>query len=408
MNLMKHAAWERTQRAVAEVNVEKRLFGTLGTFGSTVLACFAVLASSFAEAQPAASASGPPIFIGQVLPLTGPLAQVGKDIQAATKAHFDWLNQRGGIAGRRLELITVDDANDAKNHTAAATTLVKEKNVVALLNCFGTVGCLAGAGVAKSGNTPLVGPIAGAPSLRGPDMERVFTVRPGAELEVGHLVDYINRIGLTRVALFVQDDGFGRGYLPPALAALKARNLNPVSQIIFAPATPDYANLAMQLTNAKVDAVVMLANVSHSANLIKAVRASSGNPYFLNLAGQANGGFVKALQGQSALAAFAAFTPNPWSEKVAVSKEYREAWKTATTEENYSFLTLEAYLNAKLLTTALARTGRSVSRDNLAQALAAMRNTDLGGFSVGYPAGRSDASNFVDLAVMNKSGRFVQ
>lgn len=364
------------------------------------------MGSALSGAQSAPS--GPPIVIGQVLPLSGPLAQVGKDIQLATRAHFEWVNQRGGISGRRLELITVDSANDAKNHVAAANTLVKEKNVVALLNCFGSVGCIAEASVAKSSNTPLVGPIAGAPALRAADVGRVFTVRPGAELEVGHLVDYITRIGLTRVAIFVQDDGFGRGYLGPALAAFKARKLDPVAQIIFAPATPDYVDLAAQLANAKVDAVVMLANVSHSANLIKAVRSRNANPYFLNLAGQANGAFVKALQGQSALAAFAAFTPNPWSQSVALSKEYREAWKAAAADENYSFLTLEAYLNAKLLTTALARSKGSVSRDSLAQTLSAMRNTDLGGITVGYPSGRSDASNFVDLAVMNKSGRFVQ
>ncbi len=402
-NLVKSAAVGQTRQARLTARNNTKLFG------AALAACFALLSSGFTAAQTGQPLpTGGAILIGQVLPLTGPLAQVGKDVQAATQAHFDWLNQRGGIAGRRLELITLDDANDATTHAAAANTLVREKNVLALLNCFGTVGCLAGASVAKSSNTPLVGPIAGAPSLRGPDASRVFTLRPGAELEVGHLIDYVNRIGLTRVALIVQDDGFGRGYLAPALAAFKARNVNPVSQIVFAPAAPDYANLALQLGTAKVDAVVMLANVSHSANLIKAVRASSANPYFLNLAGQANGGFIKALQGQAALAAFAAFTPNPWSEKVAVSREYREAWKATTTGENYSFLTLEAYLNAKLLTTALARAGRTVSRDNLALALTTLRNTDLGGFSVGYPAGRSDASSFIDLAVMNKAGRFVQ
>ncbi len=371
-------------------------------------------ANGWAQTPPSSSSSTssqPPIVIGQVLPLTGPLAAVGRDIEQATRAHFEWANSRGGVAGRRLELVTLDDGNDPKLHAAAVATLVNERNVTALLSCFGTVGCMAGANAAKVSSTPLVGPIAGASALRASDVGRVFPVRPSATLEVARLVEFSERIGLKRVALFVQDDGFGRGYLNAAEEAFKARNLSPVAKIVFSPAAPDYAALASQMVAAKVEAVVMLANVGHSAAMIKAMRATGGtggSPYFLNLAGQANGAFVKALSGQSALAAFAAFTPNPWSERVALAKEYREAWQKTVKDENFSFLSLEAYVNAKLLTTALGRSTRPLTRESLAQAIGAMRDTDLGGFSVGFPAGQRDASTFVDLAVMVKSGRFVQ
>jgi branched-chain amino acid transport system substrate-binding protein len=243
--------------------------------------------------------------------------------------------------------------------------------------------------------------------LRAPEVNRVFALRPGAQREVAHLVEYALRIGLKRVALYIQDDGFGRGYLGPAQAAFKAAGIVPAIEIVFAPATPDYAADAARIIATDVEAVLMLANVTHSTGFIRAMRSKSANPYILNLAGQANAGFVKALQGESALAAFAAFTPNPWSERVVVSREYRDAIKAFSKEENYSFLSLEAYLNAKMLTTALKNT-RSATPEQISGALTAMRDVDLGGFSVGYGAGRRDASNFIDLAVMTKSGRFTQ
>jgi branched-chain amino acid transport system substrate-binding protein len=380
-----------------EYGAEKRVSSGGGIAATVGAALFGVAATvSIADT----------IVIGQVLPLTGPLANVGKDIERSTRAHFDLINQRGGVNGRKLELFTEDDGNDAKVHAVAVTSLLK-RGVVAFVNCFGTVGCMAEANALKATQVPLIGPIAGAPALRAADVTRVFALRPAAQREIAHLVEYANRIGLKRVAVYVQDDGFGRGYFAPAQAAFKAANVVAVVEVVFAPATPDYASDAARIVTADAEAVLMLANVTHSVGLIRAIRAKSANPYILNLAGQANAGFVKALQGESALAAFAAFTPNPWSERAAISKEYRDAIKAFSNEENYSFLSLEAYINAKMLTTALKST-RASSSEQISGALSAMRDVDLGGFSAGYGAGRRDASSFVDLAVMTKTGRFAQ
>jgi branched-chain amino acid transport system substrate-binding protein len=377
---------------------------------STLLAAIMMAAINLCAAPASAALDAvAPIVIGQVLPLTGPLAGVGRDIEQATRAHFDYVNARGGISGHRLELITLDDGNDPKAHAVAASKLIKEKNVVALLNCFGSIGCVAGAAAAKANQTPLVGPLAGAAYLRSEEAGRVFTVRPEARLEVGYLIDFAHRSGLKRVALYVQDDGFGRGYLGAARDALKARNISNAVEVIFAPTTSDYETHAKAVMADGVDAVVMLANVTHSVELIKAVKARSGNPYFFNLAGQANGAFVKALHGQNALAAFAAFTPSPWSERVPAAIEYRDAWQKTANDKNYSFLSFEAYLNAKMLTVALERMGKgSITRTKLADSVAALRDADLGGMAVSYAAGPPDASSFMDLAVMTKTGRFVQ
>jgi branched-chain amino acid transport system substrate-binding protein len=375
------------------------------TLAATLLAAINL---SIAPTHAAADAPAP-IVIGQVLPLSGPLAAVGRDIEQATRAHFDYVNARGGIGGHRLQLITVDDGNDPKAHAAAASKLIREKNVVALLNCFGSTGCIAGAAAAKADQTPLVGPLAGAAYLRSGEAGRVFTMRPEARLEVGYLVDFAHKSGLNRVALYVQDDGFGRGYLTAAREALQARNIGNAVEVIFAPSSKDYEAQAKAVMAEGVDAVVMLANVTHSAELIKAIKAQSGNPYFLNLAGQANGAFVKALQGQNALAAFAAFTPSPWSERAPAAIEYRDAWQKTANDKNYSFLSFEAYLNAKMLTVALERVGKgNVTRTKLADSVAALRDANLGGLAVSYAGGRRDASSFMDLAVMTKTGRFVQ
>jgi branched-chain amino acid transport system substrate-binding protein len=123
------------------------IYGTNNNFfGSKLIGI--LLVTLLAAATAAASAQN--IAIGQVLPLSGPLANVGKDIERATRAHFDVINQRGGINGRKLELFSVDDGNDANKHTAAVATLLQERGVVAFVNCFGTVGCMAEANALKA------------------------------------------------------------------------------------------------------------------------------------------------------------------------------------------------------------------------------------------------------------------
>src|SRR6516162_6505629 len=86
-------------------------------------------AASLANAQVAAKG---PILIGQSGPLSGSNREFGEDIHNGANAYFERINAAGGVNGRKIELITLDDANDPKRSAENGRILVEEKSVVAL------------------------------------------------------------------------------------------------------------------------------------------------------------------------------------------------------------------------------------------------------------------------------------
>src|SRR6478609_2164983 len=72
------------------------------------------------------------ILIGQSAPLTGSNAEIGKDIRDGAAAYFKRVNESGGINGRMIDLVSLDDKNDRKTAGQNAAKLVANDNVVAL------------------------------------------------------------------------------------------------------------------------------------------------------------------------------------------------------------------------------------------------------------------------------------
>src|ERR1019366_2506722 len=96
------------------------------------------MASVFSSAQAENGVTNEEIVLGQSTALSGPLAELGKDLSVASKAYFDYINQQGGVNGRKIRLITLDDAYDTAKAVANAKSLIEKDKVFALFNLFGT------------------------------------------------------------------------------------------------------------------------------------------------------------------------------------------------------------------------------------------------------------------------------
>jgi branched-chain amino acid transport system substrate-binding protein len=345
------------------------------------------------------------IKLGMVVPLTGPLANTGNDIALGTQAAIDVANQAGGIKGRRVDLLVEDDAFDAKQSEALATDLVKNKGVVGLLSCFGTVNCLAVAKVAQTLNVPLLGPIAGSPALRDSSQSHVFSVRASASEEVGALLNYLSGNGLNNVAVIVQDDGFGKAYASALESAGKAYRFSPSLNLKFDPKAAKYSEIIQPIIDGKTPAaIIFFTNTTHSLGLIKALNDGKYYGQVLNLAGQTNAGFVKGLTQYNQLAVFATVTPSPFASSNLASQEYRTAWKRLTGNENYSYVGFEAYLNARIMLEALKRSAAPTATA-LDTALSQIKGLNINGLEYTFAGKQRQAASFTDLAMLSK-GQF--
>ena len=361
------------------------------------LAVLAVGLLSLAWAAPADAK----IKVGMVLPLTGPLAATGNDIANGSRAAI----ASDAAASAAIELIIVDDQFDPVKSEQLARQLVTDQKVDALLSCFGTVSCLAVSKVAQELSVPLIGAMAGAEVLRAADRNMVYSVRGSATQEITSLLKYMDSIGKPASSVVIQDDGFGKAYANSLVALETQLGYQPIAKINLDPKAPNYVGIAKQARAKGVEAIILFANTTHSVGIIKALNDSKYYGQILNLAGQANGGFVKGLSGGAQLAIFSTVTPSPFTANSVLTRGFHNAWKASQKNESYSYINFEAYINARVLIEAQKR-GKATSAASLDRALGELNNFDMGGLVVGFSGKRRQGATFADTAVLLKSGRF--
>jgi ABC-type branched-subunit amino acid transport system substrate-binding protein len=339
--------------------------------------------------------------VALVTPLSGPLAGVGREVANGTRAWFDRMP-----GGRDVTLVVADDGNDPKKSAEAARSLIEKHRPVAFVNCFGTVGCMAQAEVLKGTGIPMIGPLAGAATLRDAERRHVFAIRPDAASEVRALVDYVKTIGFREVAIVYQDDGFGRAYLPIAQKVLPEQGVQVTTTVRIDPAAPDYPAGAKQLGGNGVTALLLLANVSHSVGILKAIADAGGKPVALNLASQANAGFINNMTGVWSYSVFAVFVPSPWKRGNDAAREYQQAWRATAKDAPFSYLGFEAYINARVLGEAIGRS-RVAGPASVVAALEGLQQ-NFDDLTVKFAPGVRQGASFVDIAILSGRGTFVQ
>src|ERR1700733_5031023 len=159
------------------------------------------------------------ILFGQVAVMSGPSSALGLKMRQGILAAFAEVNAKGGVHGRKLELISRDDGYDPDRSVVQTTRLIEEDKVFALIGAVGTPTTSVTVPIAKARNVPFIGPFTGAEFLRAPDLHNVVNIRAsyGAEAEawIKHLTEDLH---LKNIAIFYQDDSYGRD----GLAGVKA------------------------------------------------------------------------------------------------------------------------------------------------------------------------------------------
>src|SRR5450631_4707061 len=151
------------------------------------------------------------IMFGQAAALEGPSSALGQGMRQGILAAFAEINAKGGVHDRKLELISRDDGYDPDRSVVQTIKLIEEDKVFALIGAVGTPTTTATVPIATAKNVPFIGPFTGAAFLRAPELHNVVNIRAsyGAEAEawIKHLTEDLH---VSRIAIFYQDDSFGR------------------------------------------------------------------------------------------------------------------------------------------------------------------------------------------------------
>jgi ABC-type branched-subunit amino acid transport system substrate-binding protein len=345
------------------------------------------------------------ILVGQSAALSGSQAAFGKEIRDGGLAFFEEVNRQGGIHGRRVELITLDDAGVEAKAKENALRLINEHKVVALFGFISRPSSVAGAKIASEAKIPFIGPFSGTPALYKYD-PYIFTVRASYDDELDTMVKQLVMTGHKRIGFAYLSDA--RAVNVPLVEKLLAQHgLKPAVLIGLDRTSPDVKEQAKALVEANPEVLLALANNVPLTALTREARKQGNSTPFWIVSFVDSSLMVKELGGLAQGQVFAQVVPLPTKRNVRLVKDYQRDYRAQFPSSPISFTSLEGYIAARTLAEGLKRSGpQQPTRERLARGLSGLR-VDLGDFWIDYSGESHNGSRFVDLTIVNRDGQFL-
>jgi branched-chain amino acid transport system substrate-binding protein len=353
---------------------------------------------------PSLRAQGDRIVLAQSAPFTGPAAQLGIQFHQGARLFFDQLNAQGGVHRRNVELAKMDDGYEP-DRCAENTRKLLADDPLALFGYIGTPTSVAALPIATAAKAPFFAPFTGAMALRQPFNRYAFHLRASYNDETGLIVRQLNNLGLKKVAVFYQNDAYGKAGLDGVQLALAAQNAKPVALATVERNSVDVAGAVKTLMAAGPDAIVQIGAYKACAAFIKAAKAAGYGGTFYNVSFVGTQALADELGKEGAGVVVSQVMPSPYNAARAIAREFVDAARKAGPDYPANFSSMEGYLAAKVIAEALKRGPAKATRETLVASLEGLGSQTFGGFNVSFSPNDHVASSFVELSMLTGDGR---
>jgi branched-chain amino acid transport system substrate-binding protein len=379
-------------------------------FRAAVFAGFSIMLAAAAPLHARADevgVSSGSILFGQAAALEGPSSALGRGMRQGILAAFAEINGKGGVHGRTLELISRDDGYDPDRSIVQTVKLIDDDRVFALIGAVGTPTSTVTVPIAKARNVPFIGPFTGAGFLRAPDLQNVVNIRAsyGAEAEawIKHLTEDLH---IRSIAIFYQDDSYGRDGLAGVKLALEKRGLELTAESTYERNTKAVGSAVRVLRRAEPEAVVMVGTYAPCAEFIRLARRSGFDPIFVNISFVGANALAKELGPDGDGVIVSQVVPFPWDASAQVVADYQAAEKALDPALKPDFVSLEGYLSGRLVAAALEMAGPNPTRADMLQIINDVGRFDISGDIITLGQKLQDAPAKVFLTVIQPDGTF--
>jgi ABC-type branched-subunit amino acid transport system substrate-binding protein len=369
-----------------------------------LLLVLAALASQSAFSQ---GVSSDKILLGQSVALTGPAAELGIQMRNGAKTYFDHINAQGGVHGRKIELITLDDGYEPTRTAPNTKKLIEESKVFALFGYVGTPTSSAAMPIFTEAKVPFFGAFTGAELLRQPFNRYIFNVRASYYDETDKIVEQVVSTGGKNIAVFYQNDAYGQAGLKGVEIAMTKRSMKISATGTVERNTVDVGGAVKGISTASPDAVVMIGAYKACAEFIRQMKRAGSGSTFYNVSFVGAKALADELGKEGPGVAISQVVPFPWAPSIPVVKEYQQLSAKAGLKD-YNFSAVEGFVAAKIFVEGLKRAGKDLNREKFIDALERMGDVDIGGFFAGFTPQNHSASRFVDLTIIGRDGKFLR
>jgi len=365
-----------------------------------ILCLLATLTAVPAFAEQAVAAEGP-ILVGQSAGLTGGQASYSADVKTGIEIYFKAVNRNGGVNGRPLKLISVDDLGKKDKVLANTKKLVETDRVAALIGYTSGAGVEASLDYLDRVRVPILAPMTGNMGIRAAFHRELFHTRAGYDDEMKKIIGSLALAHKRFAIVYLDDVGAAN---PKAMHdALAANNLKAVVEVPMNRNAADFNAQVETLLKATPEVVVFISNGPPIEKIIQGMRSKGYGGQF---ATSSFSGLkvIEDLKGAAAGLIMSQVLPQPNRIRLKLIKDYQQQLKEFAPTAKPNYTSLEGYVAARVLVEGLRRAGNNLSPEKLVAALEEIRRLDLGGYEINFSGKNHDGSRYVDTGVVGSDG----
>lgn len=371
------------------------------------LAAAGLIAGANAASAAAPGVSDDRIVLGQSAAFGGPAAALGTGMHQGLMAAFKEVNDAGGVHGRKVEIKQMDDGYEPDRSIANTRQLIEQDNVFALIGAVGTPTSKATQPIATEAGVPFIGPFTGAGFLRDPNNSNVINVRATYDQETETWIKHLTEdLGIKKIAILYQDDGFGRVGLSGVKKALESRGMSLVAEGTYKRNTVAVKSALLEIRKAEPEAVVMVGAYKPLAEFVKLSKKLKLDPVFVTISFVGSNALAQELGDQGDGVVISQVVPFPQDSSIPLVADYQKALKAYDPSLQPGFVSLEGYMVGRLTIMALEKAGKELSRENFLSSVYGTGAFDLGGATLNYGNGDNQGMDNVFLTVIQPDGSF--
>ncbi len=348
------------------------------------------------------------IRIGQWGPQTGPAALWGA-VARGTGTYFDMINAEGGIHGRKIKYFLRDDGYMPPRTKAIAKELVDDKKVFAFASGVGTAGGMAVRKYLHKNRIPWVGPAAGSSHWAFPPTKYLFAVYPLYSDEADILVNHaVKKLGKKRIAVFYQNDDYGKLGLYGTEVALEKLGMKVVEAISVEPMDTDLSSHCNKLKASNADCVIMFPGPKQGAIILMTAAKMGFKPQWMSTSTLSDTPIMyKITKGLFKDVIFVTFGLLPDSQS-PLMKKYKKAHDKFAPKDRWGIFFYAGFVFVEPMVEGLIRTGRDLTADNFVKAMETIKDYQGIGPKITFGPNQRQGARSLFLAKCAEGGKPVR
>ncbi len=347
-----------------------------------------------AQAQKVRGVTDTEILVGQWGPQTGPAAPWGA-VARGTDLLFKIVNEEGGINGRKFKYFLRDDSYQPAKTKAIVKEFVEDIGVFSVIGGVGVATGMTARDYLMENQVFWFAPVTGVYEWIRPFQKYLFAVYPLYDDEAYNLTDYLyEKLGLKKIAMFYQNDDYGKQGVMGVERYLKDKNINLVAKISAEVTDRDLSTHALKLKESGAQAVIMWTMPTHAALILGETAKIGFKPQWATSNTLSDSALMMQItKGLWAGMIHSNFVELPDSNLPLMAK-YREWHKKLTPQERFGVFYLAGIVFAEPFIEGVKRAGKNLNNDTLMRALEGLKDFKGIGGPINYsPTERQGAKH---------------